>query len=161
MMPWSCTTSRSTALFPVFMFYQADALIHVGFGLLRIMIYYNINFSKVMKCLVKQLHFAEKNIFLLSQETKWRCPHLKSFLFRYFSLQATNPLGFGDSVRMEIESNICREGGPLPDCFTTPLQQAWTTMEKVRLGLWRLYVITWTVGSHVHTIRPLTKVSLV
>lgn len=52
--------------------------------------------------------------------------------FRYFSLQATNPLGFGDSVRMEIESNICREGGPLPDCFTTPLRQAWTTMEKVR-----------------------------
>ncbi|XP_068187102.1 A-kinase anchor protein 10, mitochondrial [Antennarius striatus] len=50
---------------------------------------------------------------------------------KYFSLQATNPLGFGDSVRMGIESNICREGGPLPDCFTTPLRQAWTTMEKV------------------------------
>ncbi|XP_030648645.1 A-kinase anchor protein 10, mitochondrial [Chanos chanos] len=50
---------------------------------------------------------------------------------KYFSLQATNPLGFGDSVRMEIESNICREGGPLPDCFTTPLRQAWTTMEKM------------------------------
>ncbi|XP_062341169.1 A-kinase anchor protein 10, mitochondrial [Osmerus eperlanus] len=50
---------------------------------------------------------------------------------KYFSLQATNPLGFDDTVRMEIESNICREGGPLPDCFTTPLRQAWTTMEKV------------------------------
>ncbi|XP_067350184.1 A-kinase anchor protein 10, mitochondrial isoform X2 [Channa argus] len=50
---------------------------------------------------------------------------------KYFSLQATNPLGFGDPVRMEIESNICREGGPLPDCFTTPLRQAWMTMEKV------------------------------
>ncbi|XP_023688943.2 A-kinase anchor protein 10, mitochondrial isoform X2 [Paramormyrops kingsleyae] len=52
---------------------------------------------------------------------------------KYFSLQATNPLGFDDSVRLEIESNICREGGPLPDCFTTPLRQAWTTMEKVFL----------------------------
>ncbi|MBN3308308.1 AKA10 protein, partial [Amia calva] len=50
---------------------------------------------------------------------------------KYFSLQATNPLGFDDSVRLEIESNICREGGPLPDCFTTPLRQAWTTMETV------------------------------
>ncbi|XP_061105830.1 A-kinase anchor protein 10, mitochondrial isoform X3 [Conger conger] len=50
---------------------------------------------------------------------------------KYFSLQATNPLGFDDSVRLEIESNICREGGPLPNCFTTPLRQAWTTMEKV------------------------------
>uniref|UniRef100_UPI00398E9E26 A-kinase anchor protein 10, mitochondrial isoform X2 n=2 Tax=Pristiophorus japonicus TaxID=55135 RepID=UPI00398E9E26 len=52
---------------------------------------------------------------------------------KYFSLQATRPLGFDDSVRLEIESNICREGGPLPDCFTTPLRQAWTTMEKVYL----------------------------
>ncbi|KAG8590655.1 hypothetical protein GDO81_006831 [Engystomops pustulosus] len=51
---------------------------------------------------------------------------------KYFSLQATHPLGFDDSVRMEIESNICREGGPLANCFTTPLRQAWTTMEKVR-----------------------------
>ncbi|XP_037664130.1 A-kinase anchor protein 10, mitochondrial [Choloepus didactylus] len=52
---------------------------------------------------------------------------------RYFSLQATHPLGFDDVVRLEIESNICREGGPLPNCFTTPLRQAWTTMEKVFL----------------------------
>ncbi|XP_044286169.1 A-kinase anchor protein 10, mitochondrial isoform X1 [Varanus komodoensis] len=52
---------------------------------------------------------------------------------KYFSLQATHPLGFDDSVRLEIESNICREGGPLPSCFTTPLRQAWTTMEKVFL----------------------------
>ncbi|XP_068126867.1 A-kinase anchor protein 10, mitochondrial [Hyperolius riggenbachi] len=52
---------------------------------------------------------------------------------KYFSLQATHPLGFDDSVRLEIESNICREGGPLPNCFTTPLRQAWTTMEKVYL----------------------------
>ncbi|XP_038014082.1 A-kinase anchor protein 10, mitochondrial isoform X4 [Motacilla alba alba] len=52
---------------------------------------------------------------------------------KYFSLQATHPLGFDDSVRLEIESNICREGGPLPNCFTTPLRQAWTTMETVFL----------------------------
>uniref|UniRef100_A0A8D0GVY8 A-kinase anchoring protein 10 n=1 Tax=Sphenodon punctatus TaxID=8508 RepID=A0A8D0GVY8_SPHPU len=52
---------------------------------------------------------------------------------KYFSLQATHPLGFDDFVRLEIESNICREGGPLPNCFTTPLRQAWTTMEKVFL----------------------------
>lgn len=52
---------------------------------------------------------------------------------KYFSLQATHPLGFDDVVRLEIESNICREGGPLPTCFTTPLRQAWTTMEKVFL----------------------------
>uniref|UniRef100_UPI00358F05CC A-kinase anchor protein 10, mitochondrial-like isoform X2 n=1 Tax=Myxine glutinosa TaxID=7769 RepID=UPI00358F05CC len=52
---------------------------------------------------------------------------------KYFSLQATCPLGFGDAVRLEVESNICREGGPLPDCFSTPLRQAYTTMEMVYL----------------------------
>ncbi|CAN0044943.1 unnamed protein product [Lampetra planeri] len=52
---------------------------------------------------------------------------------KYFSLQATCPLGFGDSVRPEVESNICREGGPLPDCFSTALRQAYTTMEAVYL----------------------------
>lgn len=56
---------------------------------------------------------------------------LAVFIHRYFSLQATHPLGFDDVVRLEIESNICREGGALPNCFTTPLGQAWTTMEKV------------------------------
>ncbi|XP_013068214.2 A-kinase anchor protein 10, mitochondrial-like isoform X1 [Biomphalaria glabrata] len=37
---------------------------------------------------------------------------------KYFSLQATNPIGFDDKMRFEIEGNICREGGPLPGCFT-------------------------------------------
>ncbi|XP_074643501.1 A-kinase anchor protein 10, mitochondrial-like [Tubulanus polymorphus] len=36
---------------------------------------------------------------------------------KYFSLQASTPLGVNDSTRFEIESNICRDGGPLPDCF--------------------------------------------
>ncbi|XP_064647696.1 A-kinase anchor protein 10, mitochondrial-like isoform X2 [Lineus longissimus] len=39
---------------------------------------------------------------------------------KYFSLQASSPLGFDDKVRFEVESNICREGGPLPDCFHRP-----------------------------------------
>ncbi|KAH0561407.1 A-kinase anchor protein 10, mitochondrial [Cotesia glomerata] len=41
---------------------------------------------------------------------------------KYFSLQATMPLGFTDKIRFEIEQNICREGddGPQPDCFDKP-----------------------------------------
>ncbi|XP_038059188.1 A-kinase anchor protein 10, mitochondrial-like [Patiria miniata] len=50
---------------------------------------------------------------------------------KYFSLQATCPIGFDDSMRLEVETNICREGGPLPDCFTTPMRQAYTTLETV------------------------------
>nr|XP_006816612.1 PREDICTED: A-kinase anchor protein 10, mitochondrial-like [Saccoglossus kowalevskii] len=54
-------------------------------------------------------------------------------LLQYFSLQATNPVGFSDAVRFEVECNICREGGPLPDCFSTSLRIAHNTLEKVYL----------------------------
>ncbi|KAK2181367.1 hypothetical protein NP493_401g01005 [Ridgeia piscesae] len=37
---------------------------------------------------------------------------------KYFSLQASHPLGFPDSVRFEVENNICQETGPRPDSFT-------------------------------------------
>ncbi|XP_072099720.1 A-kinase anchor protein 10, mitochondrial isoform X1 [Mobula birostris] len=77
-----------------------------------------------------QAHLAAKNGQYDGQEAQNDAMILYD---KYFSLQATHPLGFDDSVRLEIESNICREGGPLPNCFTTPLRQAWTTMEKVYL----------------------------
>ncbi|XP_034230837.1 A-kinase anchor protein 10, mitochondrial [Thrips palmi] len=41
---------------------------------------------------------------------------------KYFSLQATCPLGFSDKIRVEIEHNICCEDGPPPDCFSKPLR---------------------------------------
>ncbi|XP_015111657.1 A-kinase anchor protein 10, mitochondrial isoform X1 [Diachasma alloeum] len=41
---------------------------------------------------------------------------------KYFSLQATMPLGFSDKIRFQVEQNICTEGGdgPHPDCFEKP-----------------------------------------
>ena len=36
---------------------------------------------------------------------------------KYFSMQATSPLGFSDSVRLQIENNICSDGGPDSSCF--------------------------------------------
>ncbi|OXU24781.1 hypothetical protein TSAR_009602 [Trichomalopsis sarcophagae] len=43
---------------------------------------------------------------------------------KYFSLQATMPLGFTDRIRFQVEQNICREDGkgPQPDCFDRPCQ---------------------------------------
>lgn len=41
---------------------------------------------------------------------------------KYFSLQATCPLGFSDKIRVEIEHNICNENGPPPTCFSRPLK---------------------------------------
>ena len=36
---------------------------------------------------------------------------------KYFSMQASSPLGFNDSIRLHIENNICTEGGPDHTCF--------------------------------------------
>nr|CAD7572781.1 unnamed protein product [Timema californicum] len=50
---------------------------------------------------------------------------------KFFSLQATSPLGFNDRVRIEMEHNICREEGPLPDCFQKPVKIVTKVLEKV------------------------------
>lgn len=49
---------------------------------------------------------------------------------KYFSLQATNPVGFPTDVRLKIESDICREGGPLPTCFDLPYQIVFKTLTQ-------------------------------
>jgi len=41
---------------------------------------------------------------------------------KYFSMQASSPLGFDDSVRLQIENNICSNGGPYHSCFDLPLE---------------------------------------
>ncbi|ELT87067.1 hypothetical protein CAPTEDRAFT_222842 [Capitella teleta] len=50
---------------------------------------------------------------------------------KFFSMQATQPLGFDDSVRLQLENNICREGGPLPDCFQLAKSNVLRTMDKI------------------------------
>uniref|UniRef100_T1JML4 Dynein-1, subspecies f n=1 Tax=Strigamia maritima TaxID=126957 RepID=T1JML4_STRMM len=49
---------------------------------------------------------------------------------KYFSLQATCSLGFSDSVRFEVEQNICREEGPLSDCFEKPVKMVFYHLQK-------------------------------
>jgi len=41
---------------------------------------------------------------------------------KFFSMQATSPLGFDDKVRLAIENNICQETGPVMDCFVRPME---------------------------------------
>lgn len=50
---------------------------------------------------------------------------------RYFSMQASVPLGVDDVTRIEIENSICREGGPLPECFTYPMEHVLCLLEEV------------------------------
>lgn len=84
-----------------------------------------------------------QNALLLSQMTFITCFILtcclsfsiakKAALFccRYFSLQATCPLGYSDKIRFYVEHNICREEGPLPDCFRKPADIVFNVLEKV------------------------------
>ena len=53
---------------------------------------------------------------------------------KYFSLQATMPLGFSDKIRFHVEQNICREGdgGPQPDCFDRPCIIVYNFLSKVK-----------------------------
>ncbi|ESO83252.1 hypothetical protein LOTGIDRAFT_133668, partial [Lottia gigantea] len=53
------------------------------------------------------------------------------FYDKYFSLQASQPLGFDDETRFEVESNICHEGGPLPDVFSKPRAIVLNTLDKL------------------------------
>ena len=57
---------------------------------------------------------------------------------RYFSLQASHPLGFPDSVRFEVENNICQETGPRPDSFTAAKLIVLKTLNCVRHTLFYL-----------------------
>lgn len=50
---------------------------------------------------------------------------------KYFSMQASIPLGVDDITRIEIENSICREGGPLPECFTFPMEHVLFLLEEV------------------------------
>ncbi|XP_076666163.1 A-kinase anchoring protein pkaap isoform X2 [Andrena cerasifolii] len=51
---------------------------------------------------------------------------------KYFSLQATMPLGFSDKIRFQVEQNICHEDGegPRPDCFDKPCKIVYKFLNK-------------------------------
>ncbi|XP_029174255.1 A-kinase anchor protein 10, mitochondrial isoform X2 [Nylanderia fulva] len=51
---------------------------------------------------------------------------------KYFSLQATMPLGFSDKIRFHVEQNICceGEGGTQPDCFDKPSKIVYNFLNK-------------------------------
>ncbi|KZC06303.1 A-kinase anchor protein 10, mitochondrial [Dufourea novaeangliae] len=51
---------------------------------------------------------------------------------KYFSLQATMPIGFSDKIRFQVEQNICHEDGegPRPDCFDKPCKIVYKFLNK-------------------------------
>lgn len=47
---------------------------------------------------------------------------------KYFSLQATNPIGFPTEIRLKVESDICSE--PIASCFDTPYIIVYKTLSN-------------------------------
>lgn len=86
--------------------------------------------------------------------------NFKTFLLRYFSLQATSPLGFDDSIRMEVECSICDVKGPDPESFERSRQIVLQYIEKVRSAFFKRGSITneanWTLLRTVFPLRFLT-----
>lgn len=58
---------------------------------------------------------------------------LSKLCHRYFSLQASSPLHFGDTTRMDIENKICDENGPRADSYDTAQKQAFDRMSEVAM----------------------------
>ena len=56
---------------------------------------------------------------------------IKQMPCRYFSLQASEPLGMADDVRLEVENRICDEQGPRVDSYSVPQQIAYDIMNQV------------------------------
>lgn len=46
-------------------------------------------------------------------------------------MQASSPLHFGDTTRMDIENKICDEHGPRVDSYDTAQKQAYDRMNEV------------------------------
>lgn len=49
---------------------------------------------------------------------------------KYFSLQATSPIGFPQYIRLKIESDICIESGPHHSCFDLPYRIVFKTLTR-------------------------------
>ena len=61
---------------------------------------------------------------------------MSQFRHRYFSLQASCPLYFGDTTRVDIENKICDESGPRVDSYDMAQKQAYDRMNEVSLHHW-------------------------
>ncbi|CAH2990649.1 unnamed protein product [Chilo suppressalis] len=49
---------------------------------------------------------------------------------KYFSLQATSPIGFPQYIRLKIESDICIDNGPHHTCFDLPYRIVFKTLSR-------------------------------
>lgn len=86
--------------------------------------------STLMEFLMAVMHYSEN-----LEQSEIRDPELEQndaivLYNKYFSLQATDPIGFSDDVRFLVEENICKDEGPAADCFHKPFRIVAKTLTK-------------------------------
>ncbi|XP_039747312.1 A-kinase anchor protein 10, mitochondrial isoform X2 [Pararge aegeria] len=84
--------------------------------------------SNLLEFLIAIMHFRDNLIM-------GNTPHLEQaqgdaivLYDKYFSLQATNPIGFPTEIRLKVESDICSE--PIATCFDTPYIIVYKTLSN-------------------------------
>lgn len=74
---------------------------------------------------------------------------------KYFSLQATNPLGLPTDIRLKIESEICREDGPLCTCFDLPYRIVFKTLTQYVKTFFESEVHYKYISEMVHSVNQM------
>ncbi|CAG4910678.1 unnamed protein product [Colias eurytheme] len=85
--------------------------------------------SILLEFLIALTHFRDN---LINSNTNSEQAQADAIILydKYFSLQATSPIGFPTEIRLQTESNICREGGPLATCFDVPYVIVYKTLNN-------------------------------
>lgn len=84
----------------------------------------------LLEFLMAVIHFRDNLLSDCQQNSELTQADAIVIYDKYFSLQATNPVNFPTDIRLKIESEICREDGPLYSCFDLPYRIVFRTLTQ-------------------------------
>ncbi len=80
------------------------------------------------------------------------------FFYRFFSLQASEPLTSDDVMRMEIESRICSEEGPRPDTYNVAQEWVYHSLQQVAIAI--IIELAIPTCSYMHARNSYIRISM-
>lgn len=85
--------------------------------------------SNLLEFLIAVMHFRDN---VLNNQSNSESAQSDAIVLydKYFSLQATNPIGFSSDIRLKVESDICSEVGVCGTCFDIPYKIVYNTLNK-------------------------------
>ncbi|CAH0720911.1 unnamed protein product, partial [Brenthis ino] len=86
--------------------------------------------SNLLEFLIAVMHFRENTMNGNTSSLEPAQGDAIILYDKYFSLQATNPIGFPTDIRLKVESDICSEIDLIYACFDTPYKIVYRTLDK-------------------------------